>query len=138
MRVGPVGWMMVGEGRWILMTTLVRWNPFRELELIDRRMGRIAMPLMPAPFPAADVYETKDEFIVDHVLTVKGEHKQAIEETEKAYRLQERLEREFERRFELPTIFDTEKLTATFKHGVLELHAPRVEAAVPKKIPIAL
>ena len=137
------------------MTTLVRWNPFRELELLDRRMGRMAMPLMPAPLPAADVYETRDEFIVelevpgyeekelaievsDHVLTVKGEHKQAVEETEKAYRLQERLEHEFERRFELPMVFDTEKLTATFKQGVLELHAPRVEAAVPKKIPITL
>ncbi len=136
------------------MTTLVRWNPFRELELMDRGMGRMLMPL-PALLPAADVYETEDEFIVelevpgyeqkelaievsDHVLTVKGEHKQAIEETEKTYRLHERPEREFERRFELPTIFDTAKLTATFQQGVLELHAPRVEAAVPKKIPITL
>ena len=137
------------------MTTLVRWNPFRELELMDRGVGRMSMALMPAPLPAADVYETEDEFIVelevpgyeekelaievsDHVLTVTGEHKQAIEETEKTYRLHERLEREFERRFELPAIFDAEKLTATFKQGVLELHAPRVEAAVPKKIPITL
>ncbi len=31
---------------------------------------------------------------------------------------------------------DTDKLTATFKKGVLELHAPKIEAAVPKKIPV--
>jgi HSP20 family molecular chaperone IbpA len=31
-------------------------------------------------------------------------------------------------------VVDTDRLTATFKQGVLELHAPKVEAAVPKKI----
>ena len=30
------------------------------------------------------------------------------------------------------------KLTATFKQGVLELHAPKMEAAVPKKIPVTV
>lgn len=137
------------------MTTLVRWDPFRELDLMKRGMGPMFMPFMPATLPAADIYETKDEFIVelevpgyeekelgievsDHVLTVKGEHKLATEETEKTYRLHERIEREFERRFELPTVVKTEELTATFKQGVLKLHAPKLEPAIAKKIPIEL
>jgi HSP20 family protein len=70
------------------------------------------------------------------MLTVRGEHEAVTDEKEKTYRLYERLEMEFERRFELPTVIDTEKMTATFKEGVLELHTPKVEAVAPKKIPV--
>jgi HSP20 family protein len=133
---------------------LVKWDPFRELDLMGRGVRRFGMPLMPvAALPAADIYETQDEYVVelevpgyaekeiaievsDHVLTVKGEHEATTEKTEKTYRLHERLEQEFQRQFELPTVVDTEKLTATFKEGVLELHAPKVEVAVPRKIPV--
>jgi HSP20 family molecular chaperone IbpA len=31
---------------------------------------------------------------------------------------------------------DTDKVTATFKAGVLELHAKKAEVAMPKKIPV--
>ena len=136
------------------MTAMVKWDPFRELDMMERSMRRFGMPLIPiAALPAADIYETEDEYVVelevpgyaekeltievfDHMLTVKGEHEAATEKKEKTYRLHERLEQEFQRRFELPTVVDTEKLTATFKKGVLELHAPKIEAAVPKKIPV--
>jgi len=131
------------------MKTLVRWDPFHELDLMGRTMRSFGMPLP----PAADVYETDDEFVVelevpgyeekeltvevlDHVLTVKGEHEATIDEVEKTYRLHERLEQEFERRFELPPTVDAEKLTATFKAGVLELHAKKAELPMPKKIPV--
>jgi HSP20 family protein len=136
------------------MTTMVKWDPFRELDLMDRSMRRFGMPLLPVPaVPAADIYETDDEYVVelevpgyeekeltievfDHMLTIKGEHDATIDKKEKTYRLHERLEQEFQRRFELPTVVDTDKLTATFKKGVLELHAPKIEKAVPKKIPV--
>ena len=134
------------------MTSLVKWDPFRELDLMERSMRRFGM--MPiAALPAADIYETEDEYVVelevpgygekeltievsDHVLTVKGEHEAVTEGKEKTYRLHERLEREFQRRFELPAVVDTEKMTATFKEGVLELHTPKVKAVVPRKIPV--
>ena len=137
------------------MTTLVKWTPFRELDLMERRMRRMLedVGLGPMTMPHADVYETPEEFVVelevpgyeekelaievsDHVLTVKGGHEETKEQKEKAFLLHERLEKEFERRFELPTTVNSEKLTATFKKGVLELHAPKIEKAVPKKIPI--
>ena len=134
--------------------TLVRWTPFQELGLMERNMRRMLENIGFTPMlPAADVYETPDELVVelevpgyaekelgievsDHLLTVKGEHKVTTEEKEKTFRLHERLENVFERRFELPVDVDTEKLTAVFKQGVLEVHAPKMARALPKKIPI--
>ena len=55
-------------------------------------------------------YEEKELAIelIDRVLTVKGEHLAKAEEKEKAFHLRERIEREFERRFELPSTVETE------------------------------
>jgi HSP20 family protein len=137
------------------MTTLVKWTPVRELEFFDRRMQRMLehMGFDPTFVPAADVYETPEEFVVelevpgyeemelgievsDHRLTVKGERKETKEADEKAYLLHERLEKLFERRFQLPTEADTAKLTATFNQGVVEIHAPKAIKKKPRKIPL--
>ena len=137
------------------MTTLVRWTPFRELDLMERRMRRMLedVGFGPITVPAADVNETPEEFIVelevpgfeekelglevtDHTLTIRGEVKAEKEETEKTYLLHERLERHFERRFQLPEDADTDKLVATFESGVLEIHAPKTVEAKPRKVMI--
>jgi len=137
------------------MTTLVRWSPFREFDLLERNMRHLFDDAgwTPIPLPAADVYETAEEFVVelevpgyeekelgieisDHMLTVKGERKEIKEEGDKTFRLHERLEKEFERRFKLPPEADTLKLSAIFRQGVLEVHAPKAKELVPKKIPI--
>jgi HSP20 family protein len=138
----------------ILVKAVVKWDPFRELDLMERSMRRFGMPLMPvAALPATDIYETEDEYVIElevpgyvekeltievsnHMLTVNGKHEVVSEEEKKTYRLHERLEMEFQRRFELPSEVDTEKMTATFIEGVLALHTPKVSAAVPKKIPV--
>jgi HSP20 family protein len=139
-----------------LMATLVKWSPFRELDLMERNMRRFfeGFGWAPTMCPAADVYETKDEFVFevevpgyeekelgievsDHVLIVKGERKEIKDEKEKTFRLHERLEKDFERRFELPPETDTEKLSAVFEHGVLEVHAPKAKELIAKKVPIA-
>jgi HSP20 family protein len=135
------------------MATIVRWSPFRELESIERSMRRAfsEFGLAPAFVPAADVYETKEDFVVelevpgfdeqelgievtDHTLVVKGERTQTKEEKE--FRLRERLEEKFERRFFLPEDADTEHVKATFVKGVLEVHAPKLAASIPQKIEI--
>ena len=136
------------------MKTVVKWDPFRELDLMERSMRRFGMPLMPvAALPAADIYETDDEYVIelevpgytekeltievaDHMLTVTGKHEAASDEKEKTYRLAERLQMEFERRFELPSEVDPEKMKATFKEGVLDLRTPKMVAAAPKMIPV--
>jgi HSP20 family protein len=140
------------------MTTLVRWTPFRELDLMERRMRRMLedVGFGPITMPAADVYETPEEFVVelevpgfeekelglevtDHTLKVKGEARAEREEKvkDKTFILHERLEKAFERRFQLPEDADTEKLVATFKSGVLQIHAPKTVEAKPRKVKIA-
>jgi HSP20 family protein len=137
------------------MTTLVKWSPFRELDLMERRMRRLLddVGFAPALLPAVDVYETEDEFVLelevpgyeekeltieafDHTLAIAGERSEAEEKSDKVFRLHERLEKHFERRFELPPEADTKHLTAVFENGVLEVHAPKSAQVKPRKIAI--
>lgn len=138
------------------MTTLVRWAPFRDFDVIDRRVRRMLedFGVTPATLPAADLYETDKELVVelevpgfdeeelalevsDHTLTVKGERLQEQEEKEKTFYLHERLEKHFERSFTLPVDADLEKVEASFGSGILKVHVPKLEAAKPRKIEIA-
>lgn len=131
----------------------IRWTPFRELDLMERRMQRLFNEggLAPTLLPAADVYETADEYVVelevpgfdekelelevtDHTVCVKGERAEEKEAEEKTYRLHERLETSFERRFELPPEVDPGSVKADFKKGVLEIHAPKAQAPQPRRI----
>ena len=134
---------------------IVKSTPFMELDSMERRMRRWLEEFGFAPTlpPAADVYRTDDEYVValdlpgyeakelsleisDHTLAVKGEREQVKEEKTKEFALHERFEREFERRFVLPAEVDTEHLKATFVKGVLEVHAPKLQKAKPKKVAI--
>ena len=136
------------------MTTLVRWAPFQELDVIERRMRRMLedFGVAPAPLPAADLYETEKELVVeleapgfeekelvlevtDHTLKIKGERMKEKEEKEKTFFLHERLEKHFERTFTLPPEADIEHIEAKFETGVLEVHVPKVELK-PRKIAI--
>ena len=138
------------------MTALIRWAPFRDFDVIDRRMRRMLedFGVAPAQLPAADLYETEKELIVeldvpgfdekelalevsDHTLTVKGERLEEKEEKEKTFHLHERLEKHFERSFTLPVDADVDKMKARFETGVLKVHVPKVEVAKPRKIEIA-
>jgi HSP20 family molecular chaperone IbpA len=49
----------------------------------------------------------------------------------KTFRLRERLERQFDREFELPPEADTERMKAVFEKGVLEMRAPNRRMAKP-------
>jgi HSP20 family protein len=135
------------------MATIVRWSPIRELESMERGMRGMFrdFAFVPAVVPAADVYETKEDFVVelevpgfaeqelgievtDHTLVVKGERTEATEDKE--FRLHERLEEKFERRFYLPADADTAHLKATFSNGVLEVHAPKLPESIPHQVEI--
>jgi HSP20 family protein len=141
------------------MATLVKQPLFPELDAFDRRFRRLfgGMPLMPAfvaaAAPAADVYETPDEYVFelevpgyeeeelgielsDHSLTVKGTRTETRDAEEKSYRLHERLEGTFERTFTLPREVDGEHVTAGFENGVLKVHAPKLVTAQPRKVAI--
>jgi HSP20 family protein len=70
------------------------------------------------------------------MLTVKGEANAEQERDDMTYILHERLSRAFERRFQLPEDADTKQLVARFEDGVLEIHAPKIPGATPRKITI--
>jgi HSP20 family protein len=133
---------------------VTRWTPFQELEALERRMGRLFEETgFGTPLPAADVYETDGEYVVelevpgfaekelaikvtDHTLTVKGDRTEEKEEKDKTYRRRERLERSFERRFQLPPETDADAVEARFDKGVLRVHAPKAPATEPRTVEI--
>lgn len=138
------------------MSLLEKRTPFQELDDVDRRVRRFfeGIGVAPVPMPPADVYETDSELVVelevpgfdekeidvqvrDHLLSVKGERTETKDKSEKAIRLRERLDKRFERRFELPAQTDSEHVTAEYAKGVLTVHVPKTSSVKPRKIEIA-
>ena len=138
------------------MPLLEKRTPWRELELMDRRARRFFedLGIVSALSPAADVYETERELVVeievpgfeekqleievtDHTLCICGEREEETEKKEKSLRLHERLEKTFERRFVLPMDADLEHVSAEYKTGVLTVRMPKVTHETPRKIEIS-
>jgi HSP20 family protein len=135
---------------------VVRWSPYRELELLQRGMRA---PLgdgewLPSTGPVADFYETPSDVVVELELAGYDEKEIEIETIgrqlriagsrseitqdgdEKAFHVRERRQRSFEQRFELPVEADLDRVSAAFDKGVLTIRAPKVEGAKPRKIEI--
>ncbi len=145
------------------MTTLVRWDPFREMMQLQNAVDRIFESELASTLPLwrqsatawmlpLDVIETEDEFIVkasipgispdeldisltDNVLTIKGEIKEE-EAEEVRYHLRERRFGMFQRSISLPVPVKSDKVEAVYENGVLTLHIPKVEEVKPKHISI--
>jgi HSP20 family protein len=142
---------------------IVKWNPFRELEEIQRRLNRMFTDTGPKmsdePFfvadwaPAVDIQETDQTFGVkmdlpdvkredikvemhDGTLTIQGERKQEKEEKGGRFHRIERQYGTFVRRFTLPTQVDEAKVQAEFKDGVLTITLPKTMAAVVKPVEV--
>lgn len=113
-------------------------------------------------FPV-DIYETENDYVVEALLpgvkpedmqisavrdtvTIRAEVKaqakpeEKVEKAEKAerpfYVRRERYEGEMTRTITLPAEIDPEHVTATYEHGMLTLHLPKVEAAKPQQIKV--
>lgn len=131
------------------MTTLTRWMPLTELSIERMRRMLDDIGFGRSMNPAADFYETGEDFVIeleapgfdekelgievsDHTLTIEGTRKMdTTKEPEKTFRFHERLEKTFERQFYPPSEADTEHVTAKFAKGVLEVHIPRAPEAKP-------
>jgi HSP20 family protein len=137
-----------------------RWaDPFENLLSFEANIDRLfgdqhGGTAQPVYSPRLDVYEEKDNIIVDvdlpglenddvsvtvdgDVLTLKGEKKQEGEEKEdgNVYR-RERFYGSFQRSLQLPSDIDAEKVNAAYTNGVLRVTLPKSEAAKPKQIAI--
>ena len=104
--------------------------------------------------PAVDIREDAERFTItadipgvepndievtmeNGVLTIKGERKlETRDEGDNGYRRVERVYGGFYRRFTLPDTADAEAISATGKHGVLELVIPKRAALQPKRITV--
>jgi HSP20 family protein len=144
---------------------LVQWNPARDFMRMREEMNRLfnqffregdgeeATWLTGGWAPPVDIHETDDALILKaelpgfskddvHVelhnnrLTLRGERKHEAEVKEEQYHRRERAYGSFQRSFQLPATIDQEKVTASFKDGLLELRFPKSEKARPKQIAI--
>ena len=80
--------------------------------------------------PAEDIEIT----VQDGVLTIKAEREQAAEGSQ--YRLQERHQGAWIRRFALAPEIDAEGVAARYDQGVLTLEIPKAEKPLPQRIAI--
>jgi HSP20 family protein len=134
--------------------SIVRWDPFRELEEMSNRLnslfGRSSLATRSGNdtmttfdwAPSVDISETPEAFIVkaelpevkkddvkisvdDGMLRIEGERKQEKEEKNKKFHRIERSYGTFLRTFSLPDNIDETKIQAEFKDGMLSVSLPK-------------
>jgi HSP20 family protein len=146
--------------------TIVRWEPFRELNALQSEMNRLFNSVFEGPttggnggtlrrwMPAMDLLESGDHFVLradlpgmseedvkieleDSTLTISGERKVEHETDQEGYYRVERASGSFQRSLTLPKGVDPEGVTANFDRGVLEVRIPKPEERKPRRIEIA-
>jgi len=146
--------------------TLVRWDPFRELEDMSERLNRVfSRPslrnngkenLTVADWmPTVDISETEGEYLIkaelpevkkedvkvtvdDGMITIEGDRQQQKEDqNEKMHRV-ESFYGHFARSFSLPESVDENAIRCDSKDGVLTVHIPKAQTQKhqPKQIKV--
>lgn len=80
--------------------------------------------------------EEIDIEVQDAVLTIKGERKLEMEDTDRNYHICERSYGTFQRAFTLPENVKPDDIEAEYKDGILRLALPKVEPQKPKEIKV--
>jgi HSP20 family protein len=143
------------------MTTLVRWEPFRELASFQNEMSRFMNGMFEGQgrtvqnwVPALDVWETESDVVYafdlpgipedaitievkDDTLTVSAEREKTAETSDDGFYRYERRFGTFARAVGLPKGVDQEKINASYEHGVLEIRVPKPEEAKPRTIALS-
>lgn len=145
--------------------TIIRWEPFRNMALLQGRINRMFEDAFPLPRdidedlaacawqPTVDIYETDEGLAIeadlpgvnkedvsveikDNVLTLSGKRTLDIAVENDRYLRKERCFGSFSRAFNLEQIVDPTKVTAQFKNGVLKIGILEPEEEKPKKITV--
>jgi len=144
------------------MTMLTRWDPFRELSVLQDRMNRLFQDFAPRAtgeegltagnfVPPVDIYEDEhnitlkvevpgldpkdvDVRLEGNTLTIKGERKFEKKEGSAGYERLERFEGSFQRQFVLPDNVKADEIKARHNNGVLEVAIPKQAQALPRRI----
>ena len=145
------------------MSSLIRWDPFRESVSLRSAMDRLFEDslirpeawLVPSRWSdlAVDMYETKDDVVVKaalaglkpeeteititgNTLQIRGESKAENEVKDENYIRKERRYGSFSRTIALPEGLKSDKAEATFDNGMLTLRIPKSEETKPKTIKV--
>lgn len=140
------------------MTTLVRWDPLRDLAAFQTEMGRVMNGLFDtagretqAWVPPLDIWETEDELVYafdlpgipeqdiaievhEDTLTVSATRERTTEQEGDRYYRFERRTGAFSRAVALPAGIDESRITAVYADGVLEVRVPKPAEAKPRRI----
>jgi len=87
-----------------------------------------------AELPGFEPAEVRVE-LLGEVLTVEAEHREAAEKTAEAA---ERTYAHMRREITLPAGVEAERIEATYRNGVLEIHLPRTPEAVGRRIEVKI
>lgn len=143
--------------------TLIRWEPFRELDDIFSRysplFGRMAARAGQvdgddaAWTPAANISETSTEYLIkaelpevskedvkvtvnENVISISGERrKEAEHQDEKSHRV-ESYYGHFSRSFRLPEDADVAAIRAESRNGMLKVRVPKTPAPKPRTVEV--
>ncbi|MBW2494778.1 MAG: Hsp20/alpha crystallin family protein [Deltaproteobacteria bacterium] len=124
----------------------------RDLDAVFGRFGSQAPSVRRGVYPAANLYETTDAYVLTAELpgvspdqiqislegstvTLHGERKIDYAADMSAHRL-ERQSGTFRRAFDLPAAVDPDKVEAIHKNGVLELRLPKTPEMQPRQIAV--
>lgn len=147
--------------------SLIKFNPrerdvFADLFNMQKEMNRMLanfwgndndMATFQGWYPAVDISETKDDFLVkvevpgmnkddlkiklqENVLTIQGEKKQETETKDHNFHRMERSYGSFCRSFRMPSPVKGDKIEASYKDGILSIKLPKAEEAKAKEIEI--
>jgi HSP20 family protein len=146
------------------MTTIVRFDPLRELAALQNEMSRALGGIFGDPslarsssqgwVPPLDVWEAADEVIYaldvpgvpeykisieleDGALTVSGERVRETKPSDGTFYRYERRHGAFQRTISLPGGVAESDVSASYSNGVLELHVRKPELPKPHRIPIS-
>ena len=142
---------------------LIRWEPSRELGIIQNRLINSFFDT-PTPangnafrrwVPAMDLVQTESSYVLkadlpglsesdvnieldDNVLTISGERKAEHTDRKAGYYRVERSYGSFRRSLTLPEGVDADAVKATFENGVLEVTVPKPAQHAPRKVQITV
>jgi len=147
--------LVIKYERRIYMSTLVKWDPFAELNALQKQFfGDDWMTSFKGVnIPTTDVYTKDSQLVVeahlpnfeqsdiniqveDGALVVSAERHEKEEDKQKKYVVRESSS-SFYRRIALPKRADAEKIDAQLNDGVLSIKIPLTPLPEPKKIAVS-
>lgn len=144
---------------------LVRWQPFREVESLQRQLNRMFDSLTPTDeggfnggisfMPAVEMNETPEAIhlklevpgleakdldvqVTQEAVSIKGERKSESKTEEKGVTRSEFRYGSFQRVIPLPARIQNDKVESSFKDGILTLDLPKAESEKNRVVKVNL